>query len=401
MTDSFKTNKRLGIKVPRSTLLPPYLASNPYFVEFTDAVDSVFSTSVDSATDALANIRNMWVQSPDTEAFVQEQQLVPKEAWALPDRDLVVKQVNMLGMKLFNAGVVTDDAYQTIARFVGMYWFGKGTQGFIEFINYCLSSDLQVQNMWTENYDDFFPEGDPAIGTPIWDGGTWYPTTHVTIVAKGGLKGLDIRTLQSFFYEIANYNLVLLAIDANYDMKVVDNVGKIEANIVAMALFGMSNIVIANFKNKGAPPPPTNILETNKLPTTYYAMGGVSIDTTQAILLGEPSGWLYIDDDNTKKVPIYNLGSQTITDEGDIGIKLLGNPKPVNHYDLVVGVISWVKIPGSPRSTARIPVFSTSSFTIKDEGFVEARMVGVHRTKLLANPVGFFDMGGGNFAPYW
>jgi hypothetical protein len=343
----------------------------------------------------------MWVQSPETETFVQEQQLVPKEAWALPDRDLVVKQVNMLGMKLFNAGVVTDDAYQTIARFVGMYWFGKGTQGFIEFINYCLSADLIVQNMWTENYSDFLPEGDTGIGTPIWDGGTWYPTTHVTIVAKGGLKGLDIRTLQSFFYEIANYNLVLLAIDANYDMKVVDDVGKIEANIVAMALFGMNNIVIANFKNKGAPPPPTNILETNKLPTTYYAMGGASIDTTQAVLLGEPSGWLYVDDDNTKKVPVYNLASQTITDEGDIGIKLLGDPKPVDHYDLVVGVITWIQIPGSPRSTARIPVFSTSGFTIKDEGFVEARMVGVHRTKLLANPVGFFDMGGGQFAPYW
>lgn len=401
MTDSFKTNKRLGIKVPRSTLLPPYLLANPYFVEFSDSMDAVFASSVDSSLDALSNIRNMWVQSPDTEASVQDQQLITKEAWALPDRDLIVKQVNMLGMKLHNAGVVSDDAYQTIARFVGMYWFGKGTQGFIEFINYCLSADLRMINMWTEDYDTFLPEGDPGIGVPIWAGGTWYPTTHVTIEAKGGLKGLDIRTLQSFFYEIANYNLVLLAIDSNYDMKVVDNVGKIEANIVAMALFGMNNIVIANFKNKGAPPPPTNVLETNKLPTTYYAMGGTSIDTTQAVLLAEPSGWLYIDDDNTKKVPIYNLGSQAITDEGDIGIKLLGNPKPIDHYDLVVGIISWVKIPGSPRSSARIPVFTTSSYTIKDEAFVEARTVGVHRTKLLANPVGFYEVEPGKFAPHW
>lgn len=399
--DTYKENARQGIKVPRSTLMPPYLTANPYFVEFANAIDHVFSTSVDSSIDTLANIRNMWVQSPDTEASVLNQQLIDKQDWNLPDRDLVVKQVNMLGMKLHNAGVVSDDAYQTIARFVGMYWFGKGTQDFIEFINYCLSADLRMVNMWTMDYETFLPEGDPDIGPPIWDGGVWYPTTHVTIEAKGGLKGLDIRTLQSFFYEIANYNLVLLAIDSNYDLKVVDNVGKIEANIVAMVLFNMNNIVIANFKNKGAPPPPTNILDTNKLPTTYYAMGGVSVTTTTAILLAEPSGWLYIDDDNTKKVPVYAVGAQTVTDEGDIGIKLLGDPKPVDHYDLVVGNISWVKIPGSPRSSARIPVFTTSSFTIKDEAFVEARTVGVHRTKLLSNPVGFYEVEPGKFAPHW
>lgn len=244
MNESSKERKRLGITIPRSTLLPPYLVTNPYFVEYTESMDAVYGPTTDAQLDTLMNIRNMWVQNPETETFVDAGEMIPRDSWPRFDRDIVVKQVNMLGLKLQTAGIVTDDAYQTISRFVGIYWFEKGTQAFMEFINYCLSSDLRVFNMWTQDYVDFYNEGDSEIGTPIWEGGEWYPTTHVTIVAKGGLKGLDILTLQQFFYEIANYNLVLYAIDANFDIPIVDAPGKPDANVMAIAMFAMFNIVI-------------------------------------------------------------------------------------------------------------------------------------------------------------
>jgi hypothetical protein len=228
--------KRLGIKIPRSTLLPPYLATNPYFVAYTDAMDSVYGSTVDAELETLSNIRNMWAQSPDTETYVDAGELIPRDTWPKFSRDLVVKTVNLLGLKLQTAGIVTDDAYQTISRFVGIYWFEKGTQAFMEFVNYCLSSDFRVFNMWTADYVSFLPEGDPDIGTPIWEGGTWYPTTHVTIVAEGGLKGIDILTLQQFFYEIANYNLVLQAVDANFNMMVVAELDDGETKVVAVGL---------------------------------------------------------------------------------------------------------------------------------------------------------------------
>jgi hypothetical protein len=244
MDDSAKWRKRHGLTIPRSTLLPPYLSSNPYFVEYTNAMDAVYGDSVDKELHALSNIRNMWVQNPATESLVEAGQLIPTDTWSTPNRDLVVKQVNALGMKLQTAGIITDDAYQTIARFVGLYWFGKGTGAFMDFVNYCLSSDFRVYNMWTKNYVDFYNEGDPQIGTPLWEGGEWYPTTHVTIEAKGGLKGIDILTLQQFFYEIANYNLVLFSIDENYDIPIVDAPGKPDANIMAVGLFAVFNINI-------------------------------------------------------------------------------------------------------------------------------------------------------------
>lgn len=400
MSDDAKTNQRLGIKVPRSTLLPPYLFVNNYYTDYTDSIDAVFGPAVDDKIGVIKAIRNMWVQNPTTEATVLEHQIITDDEWSHPERDILVKQANMLGMRLRNAGVVSDDAYQTIARFVGIYWFGKGTEAFIEFINYCLSSDLRVTNMWTQNYVDFFAEGDPAIGTPIWEGGLWYPTTHVTIEAKGGLNGLDIRTLQSFFYEIANYNLVLRSIDETFDMYIVDRLEKdhITAQVVAVGLFAVNEMVIANFDNTGAPPPPLQVSE--ELPSTYYAMGGIDADFNTAFLLAQPSGWMYLPD-GVRKVPVYGAFAQQVTNEADIGTELLGYTQPSGEFDLLYGPITWIKVPGSTRGLTRIPAFSTGSFTIKDGVQVSAQAVGAHRTLLLVNPLGFVEMNPGQFVPYW
>jgi hypothetical protein len=398
--ESAKERKRLGITVPRSTLLPPYMITNPYFVAYTDAMDAVYGPTVDAQLRTLENIRNMWVQNPETETYVDEGSIIPKDTWSFPDRDLVVKQVNMLGLKLQTAGVVSDDAYQTISRFVGIYWFEKGTQAFIEFINYCLSSDLRVFNMWTQDYEEFYNEGDSAIGTPIWEGGTWYPTTHVTIEAKGGLKGLDILTLQQFFYEIANYNLVLRAIDANFDMYIVPDVpGATEANIVAVAIVEDRQLVLSNFVNRGALPPPMH--ESEQLPSTYYAMQGASPVIGDHYLLAQPTGWTYIDDALTMKVPVYDAQHQTDAEEADIGVKLLGNQIPSNQFNLLYGPIQWMKVPGSTRSSARIPYYTTNQYTIQDGVSVAARAVGIQRTNLLVNPTGFFQLAPGQWVPYW
>lgn len=401
--ESSRERKRLGIKVPRSTLLPPYLSQNAYYVDYCDAMDAVYGPTVDEQLDALANIRNVWVQNPQTEAHVDVQELIPREDWTSFSRNLVVKQVNMLGLKLQSAGIVTDDAYQTISRFVGIYWFGKGTEAFMEFINYCLSSDFRVYNMWTQDYELFYNEGDSEIGTPIWEGGTWYPTTHVTIEAKGGFKGIDILTLQRFFYEIANYNLVLRAIDANFDMYIVpDNENSKSvpiADIVGIAINADRQIVLSNFKNRGAPPPAVH--ESEQLPSTYYAMGGLPADFSQAFLLAKPTGWMWLDDAQTMRVPVYGRADQGITDQADIGVKLYGEPVGNNQFNLLYGPVEWHAIDGSPRSQTRIPVYATNSSTIVDGVVVSARAVGSQRTYLLTNPDGFFQVSPGKYVPYW
>jgi hypothetical protein len=229
-------NRREFFRLPRSILLPPYLLINPYFVEYVDAIDVVFDTPIESKIEAIRNIRNMWISSKFTELAIQEQKMVEFVDWGGPDRATVVAQVNLLGLKLATANLVDENSYRTLSRFLGMYWFGKGKETTIDFMNFCLKTDFEISKLWTTDYKHFVPEGDTEIGATIYDSppGPWYPTTHVRISVPAGYS-VDPITIANFFYEIANYNLVLELLQAYYDANIVSHDSSTHAKIVAVA----------------------------------------------------------------------------------------------------------------------------------------------------------------------
>lgn len=60
-------------------------------------------------------------------------------------------------------------------------------------------------------YGVFREEGDPLIGTPVWLGGDWFPTSHVNLrynLSKYG-GSLDSNEIRQFFDYVSNLNLVL------------------------------------------------------------------------------------------------------------------------------------------------------------------------------------------------
>ncbi len=150
--DDYKDDQRLGKREPRSKLLPPYLLGNPYFKDFADAIDRIWDKEVDQRIDVIKYLRNMWVTNPVVEGKIDRGELIDLEDWTRPERSLLVKQVNLLGMKLKSAGLLTDQNYLTVSRFLGLYWFGKGTEDFIQFINFALILDLEVHNLWSERW---------------------------------------------------------------------------------------------------------------------------------------------------------------------------------------------------------------------------------------------------------
>lgn len=404
-----KVNRRLGYRTPRNILLPPYLLFDQYWIDYTNSLDAVYGPTVDDKTQILSEIRNMWVTNPDLEnTEVAEHTMVAFDRWSQPEREILVKQVNLLGMKLQNAGVLSNDAYHTVARFVGQYWFEKGTQAFIDFINFCLSSTLTVTKLWTQDYVSFVPENDPSIGTPIWEGGNWYPTTHVNIVAKGGLSSLDIKTLVSFFYEIANYNLVLHAVDISYDMWITDDESRVrtDAEVVAIGLWADSAFPISNQFRLGADPPPT-VDVAPMFPSNALTTAPNATDYTQAYILASPSAW--IQDADGDKIPVYTTNDQQITEAPTLPTTLTGGPSTIDPnnptpagFSLILGPITWTKVPGSSRSQARIPTFSIVPVPrVAKQGQTPSQMIGNLRGNLLVNPKGFKQFPGGGFYPYW
>lgn len=393
--NDYQLNQMLGQREPRSKLLPPYLAVNPYFKEFADALDRVWATKVDNKLEVLKYIRNMWVTNPTVEQKIVDQQLIDLEDWTRPERQLLVRQVNLLGMKLKSAGLLTDQNYLTVSRFLGRYWFGKGTEAFIQFINFALILDLEVNKLWAERlpglenqYSNFTREPSPGQppGLPIWEGGTWFPTTHVEIVANKGLGEVDQTTLAEFFYEIANYNLVLSSVDASYNLPVVP-IGETTTKVAAAGLV-LDNVIVCSTEGRtgAVAPPSTNI---HGVPTQTWG--------ASSVILGKPSAWTA--DSEGRKFPVYNRGIVESTAD-DLPTSVYDAPavNPIGTSYILGYPEQWVDLPGTPRTGGKIPGWSVAPVAT-DDGVVPTRIFGA-RTILLSNPKGFVELNG-SYVPYW
>lgn len=270
-------NKRGFYKLPRSILLPPYLAHNPYFVEFCDAIDEVFDDPIESKIFALQNIRNVWATNKHTEELIKEERMLDFSDWGGVDHATGVQQVNNLGLRIATAAAVDNLSYRALAKFVGAYWFGKGKNTAIDFLNFCLGTRLTITPLWTQDYVTFHPyPGDSATfifdtarrpstdyypvqvhskvggadtsgykngvgwtlqqylvpATPV-EPPAWYPTTHVNINVPAGTK-VSAEVIGALFYEIANYNLVINKIQAEAQALPIISEGDTQANIMGI-----------------------------------------------------------------------------------------------------------------------------------------------------------------------
>lgn len=411
-------NKRLGYRTPRSILLPPYMLLNQYWVDWMNGVDQVYQEVVDKPIDLLQNIRNMWLTNPTLEQKIQDNAVTPTTSklvsmseWSRPDRSLIIKQVNNLGLKLKSAGIISDVSYLAISRFVGQYWFEKGTQSFMEFINFCLGTDFTLERLWTNDYSTFLPEGSAGIGTPVWQGGTWYPTTHVAIVLQNGkgLGTLDPDTLVQFFYEVANYNLVLDSLESVYSMYITDDAtfARNDAEVVAIALLADNQVVISNIASYGVTPPPSHNLLG--LPTKVYTNDPTGTNYSTQFLLGQPSSWMF--DQDGDLIPVYGVSAyssvqttQSVPTSTIGGASTTGIDTDPAGYTLIYGPVNLAPIPGSTNSSARIPTFSVQPvLRTSNNGQVTGQIMGASLSGLLVNPKGFKPLNGNTsqLVPYW
>lgn len=207
--------------MPRRALLPPYLDDIAAWLDMADSTDEVWKDRIDDPKKFLARLRDTWIIPPTTQAKIDSNTMLDLADFSLPEREILIKQANMIGFDFRESDLLSDSDYQRITRNLSLYWYGKGTGRFKDFMGFVLNTILTVTPLWAEpvsgptgdQYGPFFEEGDPGIGTPIWQGGTWFPTTHVN-VSFDPIKfaSVSIPRLTSLFYAIANYNLVVNAI---------------------------------------------------------------------------------------------------------------------------------------------------------------------------------------------
>jgi len=188
----------------RQKLLSPYLDTQVW-IDFSDAIDAVFVDTIDNPTRLLSKLRGLqdlysydsaFLEDPRDRYTVQPYTGTLVDTYATEEirsftdllgieSSLMVEQLKLQGFSLPGSNLVYDQELNTdlhrIIDSLGQYYTEKGSGYFLDYISYILNADISGALLWTTDYVHFYEEGDPIIGTPVWAGGTWYPTTKMNL----------------------------------------------------------------------------------------------------------------------------------------------------------------------------------------------------------------------------
>lgn len=188
----------------RSILLPDSLNTEVWRT-LMDAVDYVWKDSIDSKILDIARINEV-IRFHTTDDL----QLTSESLIDVMDRETSIKKLNSLGLSLRSTDGLSDKALTRLCANISKYWFEKGSKRFIPFLSYTLGVRLKVVQLYTNNYTTFLEEGDSGIGTSVYDGGTWYPTSHVNVyIDPSTLVETDLQSFTDIFFCVVPYTLVV------------------------------------------------------------------------------------------------------------------------------------------------------------------------------------------------
>lgn len=208
--------------LPRQILLPEFLKSYQHWIDFADAIDEVFANSVDTPSNLLARIREVIHLGPEAQKKILADQIIQEVELQRFEREILIKCLTFVGCPVQDYTIFTDAQLFRLMQHLPTYWYSKGGIGVGEFVSFVLGVDVDIQNLWTTDYVNFYPEGSESIGLPIYEGGDWYPTSHVRLgYDPFQLTDLTIPNLKKFLYDMLNYNLVLHSIETRSEFPVV------------------------------------------------------------------------------------------------------------------------------------------------------------------------------------
>lgn len=193
----------------RKDILPTYL-SNEVWRDLCDAIDAVFGPAIDTPTNNLGKLRRPWLLKDSAQEKIENGELLTPADLDVFETEYLVKQVNMSGLIMANQDKFGNDVKARFFRHLPRFWYSKGTISVADFLGYVLNTTITMTRLWTNDYVTFLPEGDPGIGTPIYSGGTWYPTTHTQVELDASVISgeVSLEVFARLFESLCNYPLV-------------------------------------------------------------------------------------------------------------------------------------------------------------------------------------------------
>lgn len=239
--------------ISRQILLPEFLKSYPHWNDLAYAIDEAFDESVDQPSNMLARVREVIHLGLAAQMKILDKQVLAEVDFDRFEREILIKCLTFVGCPIQNYTIFSDAQLFRMLQHMPTYWYSKGGVNVGEFISFVLGVDVDIANLWTADYVNFYPEGDSSIGLPVYDGGTWYPTSHVRLgYDPFQLTDLTIPNLKKFLHDMLNYNLVLHSIESRSEFPVVqmsDNVQEksdfITSRSIALSGYWINYLVIS------------------------------------------------------------------------------------------------------------------------------------------------------------
>lgn len=250
----------------RQKLIAPYL-STEVWLDLAAAVDEVFEDTIDRPILSISKLRDLinlygfdskLALDPrdrfqkgnknnifDLDIYRLAQttgQIFKSEDLIDIEKNTLISLANFLGFQFPYSDLFDVASYKRIVGNISNYYPDKGKFDFVSFLSYCMNVILRMDTYWTTNYTTFVEE-DPLTQTPVYNGGTWYPTTHVSLTYDAeAFNNIDLNVLKYLFYYLSPINLVLWKI-------IPEILGRLNCNI---AMSGLMEVFIT-FE----PAPPT------------------------------------------------------------------------------------------------------------------------------------------------
>lgn len=190
-------------------IMPPALLSSPVWTDFAEAASAVWKDHVDDQVATMKSLQDTWHSNAATGELVNSGDLIPPTEFDYLSLALVQNELKSMGVSISTPDTFSLQQLNILYRTIGRYWRQKGTAATVQYIAAVLGISLEYSRLWTQDYVTFVEE--PSLGVPpgteIWNGGTWYPTTHIQVATS--LPTLLIPYLRELLYAVCSYTVII------------------------------------------------------------------------------------------------------------------------------------------------------------------------------------------------
>ena len=200
----------------RKTALVSYLSSNDVWASMAEIMDNFFYLEVDALTQGLIYRYDYYLLEAVGYTKMHTYEVLDATDFYMPERQTLIDLLADRGFKYPNLDndLFSSQDYQDIGRDLSRYYTERGSGSFIDYFSYTLGQTLTMVSLWTTDYKSFINENLIPTGGKLFDGGTYYPTSHVRFVVDTSVTSTaDITRYTELFNYMAPINLVLAGIE--------------------------------------------------------------------------------------------------------------------------------------------------------------------------------------------